>query len=318
MQLHAIQTGTVVVKESQRRGSRGNGPVRLVNTLLDSDWTEPLPIYAWVIEHPEGVIVVDTGDTAHTADRGYLPWWHPYYQLGVKLFVQREEEIGPQLRRLGILPQDVRWLIMTHLHTDHAGGLHHFPQSEILVSRREYELAAGWMGRLRGFLPNRWPSWFTPQLVDFVPTSIESFRQSFALTQSGDVHLVPTPGHTAGHLSVIVQDDPYTYFLAGDTSYTEQLMLDQVVDGVTLNNQAARRTLAQTRRYVQSRPTIYLPSHDPDAAQRLADRQTVPTARTETMRTETSTQETMEIPHEPPLRDLRERPSRHQLVDLVR
>jgi hypothetical protein len=43
---------------------------------------------------------------------------------------------------------------MTHLHTDHADGLHHFPQSEILVSRKEYKLASGFMGRLRGYLPN--------------------------------------------------------------------------------------------------------------------------------------------------------------------
>ena len=57
-----------------------------------------------------------------------------------------EQEVGPQLEALGIHPNDVRWVIMTHLHTDHAGGLHHFPKSEILVMRRAFKLAAGFAG----------------------------------------------------------------------------------------------------------------------------------------------------------------------------
>lgn len=277
MRMHAVQTGTVIVKESQRSGSRGNGPLRLMSTLADRRWTERLPIYAWAIEHPEGVIVIDTGETARTAESGYFPWWHPYYRLGAKMFVQPEEEVGPQLRKLGIAPGDVRWLVMTHLHTDHAGGLHHFPQAEILVTWTEYELASGWTGRLNGFLPHRWPDWFAPRLVDFTPAPVGPFPRSFTLTQAGDVHLVPTPGHTGGHMSVIVEDGNLSYFFAGDASYTERLMREQVVDGVTFDNQVAQQTLAHTLAYVQSQPTVYLPSHDPDAAARLAARQTVST-----------------------------------------
>lgn len=270
MRIHAIQTGTVAVKQSQIHGSRGTGPIRLLNTMLDPNWSDPLPIYAWVVEHPEGVIVVDTGETARTSESGYLPWWHPYFKLGMKAFVKPEEEIGPQLRALGIPQEAVRWLVMTHLHTDHAGGLYHFPDSEILVSRTEYDLAAGFQGQLRGYLSNHWPSWFKPTLIDFKPSTIGPLPESFTLTKAGDVHLVPTPGHTAGHLSVIVEAGEITYFLAGDTSYTEQLMLAQVIDGVSQDIQVARQTLERILQYVQDTPTIYLPSHDPDSATRLA------------------------------------------------
>ena len=106
----------------------GHGLRRRLNTLLDKTWTEPLPIYAWVIEHPEGIIVVDTGETARVAEPGYFPWWHPYFRLGVRSWVRPEEEIGPQLQALGIQLTNVRWLVITHLHTDHAGGF--------VVSRR--------------------------------------------------------------------------------------------------------------------------------------------------------------------------------------
>lgn len=269
MQIHAIQTGTVAVKTKQRRGE-GHGPQRLLKTLVDSNWTRPLPIYVWVVEHPEGIIVVDTGETAATAEPGYFPRWHPYFRLGVREWVSQEEEVGPQLRQLGISPTDVRWVIMTHLHTDHAGGLHHFPESEILVGRAEYEAASGLTGRMRGYLNNRWPRWFKPHLVEMQPNALGPFPRSLTLTESGDVHLVPTPGHAPGHLSVIVDRDDRTYFLAGDTSYTEQLMLRQIVDGVAPDEAAARQTLKRILRYVQEQPTVYLPSHDPDAAHRLA------------------------------------------------
>jgi N-acyl homoserine lactone hydrolase len=96
MRVHAIQTGSVAIKRRQTQG-RGRGVRRLLYTLIDREWTEPLPIYAWVIEHPEGIIVVDSGETARASQPGYLPRWHPYYRYGVKLFVSAEQEIGPQL-----------------------------------------------------------------------------------------------------------------------------------------------------------------------------------------------------------------------------
>ena len=75
MRIHAIQTGTVAINTSiERPGARCSRPI---NTLLDSTWTEPLPIYAWVIEHPEGLIVVDTGETARVAEPGYFPGGNP-------------------------------------------------------------------------------------------------------------------------------------------------------------------------------------------------------------------------------------------------
>lgn len=150
MQVHAIETGKVAVHTRQRRG-RGPGPLRLVDTLLDRSWTDPLPIYFWLVEHVEGLIVVDTGETARVAEPGYFPRWHPYFRLGLREWVPEDQEAGPALRRRGFDPAEVRWVLMTHLHTDHAGGLGHFPRSEVLVSRAEFQNASGTLGKLRGF-----------------------------------------------------------------------------------------------------------------------------------------------------------------------
>jgi len=276
MRIHAIQTGTVQVHERQRSG-RGSGLLRFAHTLLDPEWSEPLPIHAWAIEHPEGIIVIDTGETARTGRPGYFPRWHPYFRLAVREHVEPEEEIGPRLRQIGLSPDDVRWVVMTHLHTDHAGGLHHFPRAEILVSRKEHRTARGLAGKLRGYLPHRWPQWFDPTPIDF-DTPHDSPARSVAVTDAGDVRVLETPGHTAGHVSVIVEEGPHAILFAGDASYTEANMVSGTVDGVAsmgAGEGVAAETLRGIRKLAATRPMVYLPSHDPGAARRLAERRVV-------------------------------------------
>jgi N-acyl homoserine lactone hydrolase len=278
MKIHAIQTGTVAIAPKQREGA-GQGTRRLLATLLDRHWTEPLPIYAFAIEHPEGVIVVDTGESARTGQPGYFPRWHPYFRFGVRMAVEPEQELGPQLRALGIAPGDVRWTVLTHLHTDHAGGLEHVEGSEVLVSRAEVELAAGRSGRLRGYLNNRWPGWFAPAGIDLEGPAYGPFPESRPLTQAGDVTVVPLPGHTPGHIGVAVDDGDHTVLLAGDSSYTQDLMLRGAVDGVSPDDAVARLTLDRIRALAATRPTVYLVAHDHESGARLAERRPVPAER---------------------------------------
>jgi len=273
MRVHALQTGTVLVKTRQREGV-GRGPMRPLRTMLDREWTEPLPIHAFAIEHPEGVIVIDTGETARAAQPGYFPRWHPYFRLAVRVSVTPEQEIGPALRAVGIEPEDVRWVVLTHLHTDHAGGLAHFPRSEVLVSRTEHENASGSMGQLRGYLPQHWPDWFAPRMIDFPSEPFGPFPESVPLTDAGDVRIVATPGHTNGHVSVVLAEGDVLVFFAGDASYDQELMLREVVDGVAPDPAKARETLSRIHRFARDASLVYLPAHDPGAADRLAARAT--------------------------------------------
>jgi glyoxylase-like metal-dependent hydrolase (beta-lactamase superfamily II) len=274
MKIHAIQTGTVAVTTAWREGV-GHGRRRLLNTIVDWHWTEPLPIYAYAIEHPEGVIVVDTGETARASEPGYFPRWHP----GVRAFrewVMPEQEIGPQLGRLGIRPSDVRWVVMTHLHTDHAGGLDHFPDNEILVTRDELEFASGLRGRARGYVANKhWPPGFDPTPLELGPAPLGPFRRSLRLTKAGDVILVPVPGHTPGQIGVLVEDGDHTVFLAGDSSYTQDLMLHGKPDGVGVDDDQERLTHERIRAFAAANPTVYLVAHDPETGLRLAERRTI-------------------------------------------
>jgi glyoxylase-like metal-dependent hydrolase (beta-lactamase superfamily II) len=126
---------------------------------------------------------------------------------------------------------------------------------------------------MRGYLPHRWPTWFDPKPLNLAAESFGPFAASRRLTEAGDVVAVATPGHTADHISIAVQDGDTTYFLAGDTSYTEDLMLAGKLDGVSADEQVSGATLGAIRQFAESRSTVYLPTHDPRSADRLLNRQ---------------------------------------------
>jgi glyoxylase-like metal-dependent hydrolase (beta-lactamase superfamily II) len=93
-----------------------------------------------------------TPGTARNSLRNYLPRTNPFFQYMVQIGVAPEEEIGPRLTAMGIdIARDVRQLVMTHLHHDHTGGLHHFPHTEILFAEDGLRGAsAGSLAQCRG------------------------------------------------------------------------------------------------------------------------------------------------------------------------
>jgi glyoxylase-like metal-dependent hydrolase (beta-lactamase superfamily II) len=245
--IHVIRTGFVQVRQAQA-SSKGHGIARTVNMLIDSEWTDWLPIYAWAIEHRGRVVLVDTGETSRVHELGYHPGWHPFYRSDV---------------------------ILTHLHTDHAGGLRHVVGSRTWVNDSELKRAQGIMGRLNGYLPHRWPKWWQPSALQFKDGPVGPFPRSADVTGSGEILVIPTPGHTPGHVSVLVQGSP-SILLAGDTSYTQDLLLAGKVDGVSPDEQVSRKTLGDIRELARQRPLVYLPSHDPECESRLNASLTLP------------------------------------------
>jgi N-acyl homoserine lactone hydrolase len=99
--------------------------------------------------------------------------------------------------------------------------------------------------------------------------SARPFCRQQAVDRCGDVVAVATAGHTADHLSVLVEDKGTTFFLVGDTSYDERLMLAGRIDGVIANDDVASATLGAIRHLGRVRPMVYLPTHDPESASRL-------------------------------------------------
>jgi glyoxylase-like metal-dependent hydrolase (beta-lactamase superfamily II) len=208
MKIHCLTTGAVRPKAG-RRGLR---------RYLLPRWDEhTLPVNLFVVVHPRGVCLFDSGQTWRATEPGYLPQWHPFLRLA-RFELTREDEAAAQLRRLGIQPEQVRWLVLSHMHTDHVGGVSAFADAEILVSRVEWGIARGLPGRIRGYLPQHWPPGLSPALVDFNGPPLGPFPASYDLTGDGALTLVPTPGHTRGHLSMVVQTQAGRFLCCGDVA----------------------------------------------------------------------------------------------------
>jgi N-acyl homoserine lactone hydrolase len=256
MRVIPIRTGTVRIRQRMQRGVRG--PLRRVG-MFTGPWTEVLPILTWAIEHPEGVIVVDTGEHAEVRDAPFA-----------RFEVIAEEEIGPGLRGAGIDPRSVPTVVLTHLHGDHIDGLHHLPNARVLASTEELRFAATPGARLiRRLTHQPLPDGFDPVPVTFDGPAIGAFPASHALTAAGDVVLVPTPGHTPGHMSVLVVEQGRHLLLAGDTTDDQPQLLDRAVDAIAPKAAVSRGTMDTILRHARLHPTVYLPAHDPDSVARL-------------------------------------------------
>jgi glyoxylase-like metal-dependent hydrolase (beta-lactamase superfamily II) len=88
---------------------------------LDPKDVVPIPIMTFLIDHPEGLVLYDTGWSK--LERAPRPW--P---------IADDETVLSRLKKIGVRPQDIRYVICSHLHVDHAGGLEDFKKSEIIVS----------------------------------------------------------------------------------------------------------------------------------------------------------------------------------------
>ena len=249
---------------------------RRLAILLDRDWTAPLPIYTYLIEHDEGLILLDSGESARGASSGWFPGWNPFFRFAIDINMEPENEIGPRLRSLGIDPtRDLKHLVLSHMHHDHADGLDHFKGADIVVSEENYQASRGVRGSLLGAVPSQWPSWFAPHRIQFGEAAVGPFTKSFPLTEDGRVIAVPTPGHMPGHLSIVVRAEDVTYFLAGDATYDETLLEQRIVDGPSADLSVSLSTLDRIAALAREEPTVLLPAHDPLAEHRLAERITL-------------------------------------------
>lgn len=263
LKIHAISTGTVAVKHNFKH-KKGPGLISKLN-LFRGPLTEALPINVYVIEHPEGVIVVDTGENAKVNDSEYFAeasWLQKQFQKTIRLEVSQDEEIGPQLDALGIARSQVRWVVLTHLHLDHTDGLHHFPNTEILVHQQE-------LGRPYGDSPFSYPKWFEPRPFSLNQIGPAPFDAVHYLTQSKDVMMVPLPGHTYGQVGVLLQADNKHYLFAGDATYDQAQLQAHELAGGHVDFRAANDSMDKIKRFAKQYPTVYLPAHDPSAGERL-------------------------------------------------
>src|SRR5438067_6820241 len=192
MRVHAIEVGRIGWPVGWWDAETVGGCVRSILRGPGGP-EEEIPIVSYVVEHDDGHIVIDCGFDFRSAQafaKERLP-----RRLGLSLYISEDDVVGPQMRKRGLDPLDVRWVLPTHLDMDHAGGVSHFPNATFLVNRGEWEFRKTTFGRFR-FRSKYWPDWFRPLVYDFRDEPLGPFEKSLPLTDRSDVVAVPTPGHT--------------------------------------------------------------------------------------------------------------------------
>lgn len=261
---------------------------RVLTILRDKEWTVQLPFLTFLVEHPEGRFLFDTGELSpasamtaagkHKRAERFIRRIHPFLRRGLDIDVLPADEIGAQLAAMGVDPaRDLAGVIVSHLHHDHADGLSQVAGPPVLVSRENYEVSRGLRGLGHGAMPHRWPAGLDADLVDLV-SGDGPFPASHPLTSDGRLELVSTPGHMAGHMSMIVRGDDATYLLTGDATYSQEALVAGRVDRMAEDADAAGKTLHAMDAFARAESAVVLPSHDADSIRRCAEREAYPGA----------------------------------------
>ena len=125
---------------------------------------------------------------------------------------------------------------------------------------------------MEGAVPNQWPEGFVSTILQPTGGPIGPWERSYPLTSDGKVVAVGTPAHVPSHLSVIVFRDDVTYFLGGDATYDQELLDQEVTDGVNDNPLLAIESIKKIKEFARKEKVVILPAHDPDAARQLAEK----------------------------------------------
>jgi N-acyl homoserine lactone hydrolase len=161
-------------------------------TLGLGGYDVPVPFY--LIRHPKGNVIVDGGNPLAVA-RDPRAHWGKLADL-FEVHMSEDQHCIAQLRRHGFAPESVGLIVQTHLHIDHTGALGHFPDAEIVVHASELDSARDERPQARGYVP-----------ADFEQPGLRwrTFTGEHDLFGDGSVRLLPTPGHSAGHVSLLLE-----------------------------------------------------------------------------------------------------------------
>ncbi len=245
IQLYMFQSGTLRTKLKYIKMNQG-----------EQNYEIPVPWF--LIKHPLGNVIIDGGNALEAAldPRGYWGAAVDAYEL----VMDASENCVDQARRVGVRPEDVRYVLQSHLHLDHTGAIGRFPRATYVVQRIEHEYAYN-------------PDWFSKNAYirqDFDRPGIEwkflggEYTDHYDLFGDGAIRMIFTPGHSPGHQSFLVRlPNTGPVLLAIDAAYTIDHWEERALPGLVCSSVDAARSVRKLRKIAAETGAMVVTGHDP-------------------------------------------------------
>ncbi len=252
MKIHVLHTGEVRVSPYLPFGGDNCNLLKASGmTTPKEDWIW-LPVSVYLIEHPKGLILVDTGWHRDMSPEGVYDKAAQIKSLGSRILynvnqgqIPLGEAVDEQLETMGIKPADLDYVLLTHLDCDHANGLRAVKDAKhIIVAQEELDCA-----RKNGFIryKKKWWEGVDLQTIEWNGTEGPTGK-SFDLFGDGSIKMINIPGHCDGLCAVkITREDGKYVLLFSDGGYATKSWKEMITSGVSLDKEMQRKSLQWIR-----------------------------------------------------------------------
>ncbi|MBQ3701392.1 MAG: N-acyl homoserine lactonase family protein [Oscillospiraceae bacterium] len=270
MKIHVLQCGSICVDPTVPYGKRLN-LIESAKQLTAADKSRiTLPVFTYLIEHPKGLILVDTGWCREISPRGVydskaaaavLPshlaaFFHPVLPMGMA--------VHEQLAAMGIQPEDLECVLLTHLDPDHVSGLRHvYRAKHVILPEDEYFWSCRTVYKTRQ-PQNLWIQ-YPMERPYYRGSALGPNHWVIDLFGDKSIQLVNVPGHTDGQAAIVIRKGGRFVLLTADAAFSPRNWQDMIVPGFGFAREWQRKSL----RWIADMAAdpncaAVLCSHDPD------------------------------------------------------
>lgn len=225
-----------------------------------------VPVPFFLIQHNDKNILFDTGNALAVSKNPEKHWGQiikTYYPV-----MDEKQYVVNQLEDMGIGPENIDYVVLSHLHLDHAGGVGAFPNAVYIAHKKEVEWAFDpeCSQKSAYIMPDIDKNIKWRQLENQFEESYDLFKDELG---GGPIQIYPTPGHTPGHLSILIKLEKESIFLTSDCCYTEENLYDNIPPGLVWNAEDSIRTINWIKKLKDEKNIKVVTGHDPIAWKRF-------------------------------------------------
>jgi N-acyl homoserine lactone hydrolase len=233
--------------------------------------TIKVPVGFFVVMHPKGNVLFDTGNNDKIiTDPSY---WGPAFQR-LNPVNTPDMAVDAQLAKIGLKPDDIKYVVVSHLHLDHGGNVAKFPNSTLVVQKDEIRTAF-WPepGMARGYIPGDVAP-LRSDVGEAMPNKYKMIQLHGDMDVFGDNSVVVKRwvGHTPGSQMIVVRlPKTGTIILTGDNVYFRENVEKNILPNVALayDPPGILRAYEWIRLMQATEQADFFSAHDPDAFKAL-------------------------------------------------